>query len=61
MPRRRLGSFRYCARNIYFELLVVPDDMHEAAVHRRMLEMYERTADFLHRFVWLKQTPPSTR
>ncbi len=49
------------ARNIYFELLMVPDDMHEAAVHRRMLDMYERTADFLHRFVWLKQTPPSTK
>ena len=40
---------------------MVPDDMHEAAVHRRMLDMYERTADFLHRFVWLKQPPPSTK
>jgi len=49
------------ARNIYFELLVVPDDMHEAALHRRVLEMYERTADFLHRFVWEKQTPPSRK
>ncbi len=47
------------ARNIYFELLVVPDDMHEAALHRRLLDMYEHTADFLHRFVWEKQTPPS--
>jgi len=49
------------ARNIYFELLVVPDDMHEAALHRHVLDMYEHTADFLHRFVWEKQTPPSRR
>jgi dipeptidyl aminopeptidase/acylaminoacyl peptidase len=49
------------ARNIYFELLVVPDDMHEAALHRRVLEMYERTADFLHRFVWEKRPPPTSK
>lgn len=49
------------ARNIYFELLMVPDDMHEAALHRRMLDMYEHTADFLRRFVWEKQTPPSPK
>ena len=49
------------ARNIYFELMVVPDDMHEATLHSRMLEMYERTADFLHRFVWEKQAPPTIK
>ncbi|WP_337169661.1 prolyl oligopeptidase family serine peptidase [Gemmatimonas aurantiaca] len=49
------------ARNIYHELIVVPDDMHEASLHRRVLEMYGKTADFLHRFVWLKQTPPTAR
>jgi dipeptidyl aminopeptidase/acylaminoacyl peptidase len=49
------------ARNIYFELLVVPDDMHEAALHRRVLEMYERTADFLHRIVWEKRPPPTSK
>ncbi len=49
------------ARGIYYELVMLPDDMHEAAVHRRMLEMYEKTADFLHRFVWLKQAPPTAK
>jgi dipeptidyl aminopeptidase/acylaminoacyl peptidase len=49
------------ARHIYFELVMVPDDMHEVAVHSRMLDMYGHVGDFLRRFVWEKQSPPVGR
>jgi len=49
------------ARNIYFELLMVPDDMHEVSIHSRMIDMYAHAGDFLRRFVWEKQTPPTAR
>jgi dipeptidyl-peptidase-4 len=49
------------ARHIYFELVMVPDDMHEVAIHSRMLNMYEHVDSFLKRFVWEKQTPPVGR
>jgi hypothetical protein len=46
------------ARTVSLERLVVPDDMHDSPLHRRVLEMDERTADVLRCFVWEKQTPP---
>jgi dipeptidyl aminopeptidase/acylaminoacyl peptidase len=47
------------ARDIYFELVMVPDDLHEVTMHSRALHMFERLGDFLKRFVRDKETPPS--
>jgi len=47
------------AHNIYYELTVEPDDVHESLVHSRWLDIWTRSADFLHRFVWDKQAPPT--
>jgi len=47
------------ARNIYYELLVIPDDLHESMIHSRWIYTWNRMGDFLKRFVWDKQ--PATR
>jgi dipeptidyl aminopeptidase/acylaminoacyl peptidase len=39
------------ARNVYYELMVNPDDTHETLIHRRWLELYARMDSFLDRFV----------
>ena len=39
------------ARNVYYELIVNPDDTHETLLHRRWLETYARLARFLDRFL----------
>lgn len=39
------------ARNVYFELMVNPDDTHETLLHRRWLELYPRMQSFLDRFL----------
>ena len=39
------------ARNVYYELIVNPDDTHETLLHRRWLETYARMATFLDRFL----------
>jgi dipeptidyl-peptidase 4 len=46
------------ARNIYYELTIEPDDVHESLIHSRWIDIFSRSSDFLHRFVWDKQTPP---
>jgi dipeptidyl aminopeptidase/acylaminoacyl peptidase len=46
------------AHNIYYELTVVPDDVHESLLHSRWMDIFSRSSDFLHRFVWDRQTPP---
>ena len=43
------------ARNIYHELIVIPDDLHESMLHSRWVYTWNRMGDFLHRFVWNKQ------
>lgn len=51
------------ARNIYYELMVIPDDLHESMIHGLWLDTWDRIGKFLHRFVWEKQTAttsPST-
>ena len=40
------------ARNIYHELIVIPDDLHESMLHSRWLDTWNRMGDFLKRFVW---------
>jgi dipeptidyl aminopeptidase/acylaminoacyl peptidase len=47
------------AHNIYYDLTVVPDDVHESLLHSRWMDIFSRSSDFLHRFVWDRQTPPA--
>ena len=44
------------ARNVYYELLVIPDDLHESMLHSRWIDTWNRIGVFLKRFVWDKQT-----
>jgi dipeptidyl aminopeptidase/acylaminoacyl peptidase len=44
------------ARNIYYELMVIPDDLHESMLHGVWLDTWDRIGKFLHKFVWEKQT-----
>jgi dipeptidyl-peptidase 4 len=44
------------ARNIYHELMVVPDDLHESFYHQNWITTFDRTTAFLKRFVWDKGT-----
>jgi dipeptidyl aminopeptidase/acylaminoacyl peptidase len=43
------------ARNVYYELLVIPDDLHESMLHSRWMDTWNRIGVFLKRFVWDKQ------
>jgi dipeptidyl aminopeptidase/acylaminoacyl peptidase len=43
------------ARNVYYELLVFPDDLHESLLHSRWLYTLDRMEKFLHKF--LMETP----
>ena len=45
-------------RGVYYDLTVIPDDVHESLLHKRWIDIFSRSSDFLHRFVWEKQTPP---
>jgi dipeptidyl aminopeptidase/acylaminoacyl peptidase len=40
------------ARNIYHELMIIPDDLHESMLHSRWVETWNRMGDFFRRFVW---------
>jgi dipeptidyl aminopeptidase/acylaminoacyl peptidase len=40
------------ARNIYHELIVIPDELHESMLHSRWMYTWNRMSDFLHRLVW---------
>jgi dipeptidyl aminopeptidase/acylaminoacyl peptidase len=44
---------------VYYDLTVIPDDVHESLLHSRWIDIFSRSSDFLHRFVWDKQTPPA--
>jgi dipeptidyl-peptidase 4 len=48
------------AKGVYYELTVTPDDVHESLIHSRWIDIFSRSSDFLHRFVWEKQAPPAT-
>lgn len=43
------------ARNIYHELIVVPDDLHESMIHANWIDTFDRMGAFLKRFVWEKR------
>jgi dipeptidyl aminopeptidase/acylaminoacyl peptidase len=45
------------AHGVYYELTVIPDDQHESMIHSNWVTTFNKMGDFLHRFVWEKQTP----
>jgi len=48
------------ARGIYYELQVIPDDLHESMLHRNWVATFTHMGDFLHRFVWNKESAAAT-
>jgi dipeptidyl aminopeptidase/acylaminoacyl peptidase len=47
-------------RDVYYELIVFPDDVHESLLHSRWLYAFGRMETFLHKFLWdLPATPTS--
>jgi dipeptidyl aminopeptidase/acylaminoacyl peptidase len=46
------------AHNVYHELIIVPDDLHESMLHSKWVYTWDRMTAFLDRFVRDKQTPP---
>jgi dipeptidyl aminopeptidase/acylaminoacyl peptidase len=47
------------ARGVYYELTVIPDDTHESLLHKNWVDTWERTDQFLKRFVWNREKPPT--
>ncbi len=43
------------ARNIYYELTVVPDNVHESLIHKDWIDTFGKMGIFLKKFVWDKQ------
>lgn len=48
------------ARGIYYELEVIPDDVHESMLHRNWVSTFGRMGEFLRRFVWNKEVASAT-
>ena len=48
------------ARGVYYELEVIPDDLHESMLHRNWVGTFGKMGDFLHRFVWNKESAAAT-
>jgi dipeptidyl-peptidase-4 len=40
------------ARDVYYELIVFPDDVHESLLHSRWLYTLGRMDSFLRKFLW---------
>ncbi len=49
------------ARNVHFELTVIPDDLHESMMHSRWMSTWTKIGDFLHRFVWERQSAAASQ
>ena len=49
------------ARDVYHELIVVPDDLHESMIHANWIDTFDRMGEFLKRFVWNKEKVPSMK
>jgi dipeptidyl-peptidase-4 len=43
------------ARNIYYELTVIPDNVHESLIHKDWIDTFGKMGVFLKKFVWDKQ------
>jgi dipeptidyl-peptidase-4 len=39
------------AHNVYHELIVFPDDVHDSLLYKRWVYTFDRTADFINRFI----------
>ena len=48
------------ARGIYYELQVIPDDLHESMLHSNWVGTFNHMGDFLRRFVWNKESAAAT-
>ncbi len=48
------------ARDVYYELIVFPDDVHESLLHSRWLYTLGRMETFLHKFLWDAGSASST-
>jgi dipeptidyl aminopeptidase/acylaminoacyl peptidase len=46
-------------RDVYFELIVFPDDVHESLLHSRWMYTLGRMETFLHKFLWETSVSPS--
>ena len=46
------------ARNVYHEIVVIPDDLHESMLHRNWIATFDKMTAFLKKFVWEKQAAP---
>ena len=48
-------------RNVYYDLTIIPDDLHESMIHERWVDTWTRMGEFMHDYVWdLKTPPPAT-
>ena len=43
------------ARGIYYELKVIPDDLHESMIHKNWVDTFNEMGAFFKRFVWNKE------
>jgi dipeptidyl aminopeptidase/acylaminoacyl peptidase len=46
------------AHNVYHEMIIVPDDLHESMLHSKWVYTWDRMTAFLKRFVWDKEKAP---
>jgi dipeptidyl aminopeptidase/acylaminoacyl peptidase len=44
------------ARNVHYELMVIPDDLHESMLHGIWIDTWTRIGGFLKKYVWEKQS-----
>jgi dipeptidyl aminopeptidase/acylaminoacyl peptidase len=49
------------ARNVHYELMVIPDDLHESMLHSRWVDTWNRMGDFLKRFVWNRENAAASQ
>ncbi|MDQ6612781.1 MAG: prolyl oligopeptidase family serine peptidase [Gemmatimonadota bacterium] len=47
------------ARNVYHEIVVIPDDLHESMLHKNWIATFDKMTVFLKKFVWDKQPVPT--
>jgi hypothetical protein len=40
------------ARDVYYELIVFPDDVHESLLHSRWMYTLDRMEKFLKKYLW---------
>jgi dipeptidyl-peptidase-4 len=45
-------------RNVYYDLTIIPDDLHESMIHARWVDTWTRMGEFMHDYVWDRKTPP---